>query len=409
MFACFDLWVKAAPDEMYVLSQRQAKDLGVVNNGRRPPEWSIASFPGGTMLQGRQTTADGTGMVYFSCDGKQTVFGSVYEAAGTGDAVTARGWSHSLTIDSDDAIPLEALAVSEQGRRCPLDIPLDAASDSPGDVGETDRSSDEAFRPGLTRNQLCASTSTISPASMVRTFLGNCLRAKGQGRGGMVYQRLIRQQGGAAMQTMKLGEVAISRVIEIDRSSFPTASMLLRLERRCHRRPPSLALPHFFDERTGDLASRIQTYVVKTPRHTILIDTGVGNDKVSHARSRVEHAGRYLSRRSRRAVGVTPEQVDFVVCTHLHVDHVGWNTRWQDGRWVPTFPNAKYVYRRRRVGVPEVRERIRQGRVGMHRRQRGASSSRPVRRCSSTATSRSASTSASSRGSATPPATSACA
>src|SRR4030095_1806563 len=149
-------------------------------------------------------------------------------------------------------------------------------------------------------------------------------------------------RGDSSMQAMKLGEVTISRVIEIDRSSFPTASML----------PDSTAgeiaahhhwlKPHFFDERIGDLASRIQTYVVRTPRHTILIDTGVGNDKTpTGAPSWNMRRSAYLD--DLAAIGVTPEQVDFVLCTHLHVDHVGWNTRWQDGRWVPTFPNARYL------------------------------------------------------------------
>jgi len=143
-------------------------------------------------------------------------------------------------------------------------------------------------------------------------------------------------------QPMKLGEVTISRVIEIDRSSFPTASMLpdsTGAEVAAHYH---WLKPHFFDERTGDLASRIQTYVVRTPRHTILIDTGVGNDKArTGAPAWNMRKGTYLD--DLAAVGVTPEQVDFVVCTHLHVDHVGWNTRWQDGRWIPTFPNARYV------------------------------------------------------------------
>jgi glyoxylase-like metal-dependent hydrolase (beta-lactamase superfamily II) len=100
--------------------------------------------------------------------------------------------------------------------------------------------------------------------------------------------------------------------------------------------------PHFFDEATGDLGSRIQSYVVRMPGRTILIDTCVGNDK-----PRPENAvwnmrqGSYLDDLKR--AGVTPEQVDTVVCTHLHVDHVGWNTRWLDGRWSPTFPNATYV------------------------------------------------------------------
>jgi len=47
------------------------------------------------------------------------------------------------------------------------------------------------------------------------------------------------------------------------------------------------------------------------------------------------------------AAGIHPEQIDYVFCTHMHVDHVGWNTRWQDGHWVPTFPNAKYIFSRK--------------------------------------------------------------
>ena len=144
------------------------------------------------------------------------------------------------------------------------------------------------------------------------------------------------------MQTMKLGEVSISRVIEIDRSSFPTASMLpdsTADEIAAHHR---WLKPHFFDERTGDLASRIQTYVVRTPRHTVVIDTGVGNGK-TRAGSSAWHMRQSSYLDDLAAVGVTPEQVDFVLCTHLHVDHVGWNTRWKDGRWVPTFPKARYV------------------------------------------------------------------
>jgi glyoxylase-like metal-dependent hydrolase (beta-lactamase superfamily II) len=101
--------------------------------------------------------------------------------------------------------------------------------------------------------------------------------------------------------------------------------------------------PHFFDDAVGDLASRIQTYIVRTPEHTVLVDTGVGNDK-----SREDNAlwhrrqGTYLD--DLAAAGVVPEQVDVVVCTHLHVDHVGWNTRLVDGRWVPTFPEAAYLF-----------------------------------------------------------------
>jgi glyoxylase-like metal-dependent hydrolase (beta-lactamase superfamily II) len=101
--------------------------------------------------------------------------------------------------------------------------------------------------------------------------------------------------------------------------------------------------PHFFDDVTGDLGSRIQTWIVRTPQHTVLVDTGVGNDKSRHETDLWnKRQGGYLD--DLRAAGVSPEQVDLVLCTHLHVDHVGWNTRLVDGRWVPTFPKARYVF-----------------------------------------------------------------
>lgn len=175
----FDLWVKAGPDEMYVLSQRQASELGVVNNGRKPPEWSVAAFPGGTLLQGQQTTADGTGMVYFSCDKKQTVFGSVYEGAGSSEAITARGWSHWLTIDGHDEIPLEALGVSSKDgfARSTFILPpnLVRLAMSAKQIGHQ-------MRPTNSRSPSIAYRVDIDDksTSMVRRFLGNCLRGRGR-------------------------------------------------------------------------------------------------------------------------------------------------------------------------------------------------------------------------------------
>ena len=147
------------------------------------------------------------------------------------------------------------------------------------------------------------------------------------------------------MQTLTLGDVGISRVVEIGRSSFPTSQMLPESDAGRIAAHHRWLTPHFFDETTGDLGSRIQTWIVRTPRHTVLVDTGVGNDK--------ERGDNPLWNRRTggllddlRAAGVTPEQVDLVLCTHLHVDHVGWNTRLVDGRWLPTFPNARYLLAR---------------------------------------------------------------
>lgn len=142
---------------------------------------------------------------------------------------------------------------------------------------------------------------------------------------------------------IRIGDVTIQSVVEIPRSAYPTTTMLPDATPEGVARHHGWLRPHFWDDTTGDLGSRIQTYVVRTPRSTVLIDTCVGNDK-HRDESPLWHRrrGRWLDDLAAVA-GVTPEQVDLVVCTHLHVDHVGWNTRLVDGRWVPTFPRAAYV------------------------------------------------------------------
>ena len=96
----------------------------------------------------------------------------------------------------------------------------------------------------------------------------------------------------------------------------------------------------------GRMLLSFHTFLLRTGRYTILVDGCCGNDKPRAARPQ-GHMLRtdYLGELAR--AGVRPEEVDFVMCTHLHWDHVGWNTRLVDGRWVPTFPNARYVIARR--------------------------------------------------------------
>ena len=94
---------------------------------------------------------------------------------------------------------------------------------------------------------------------------------------------------------------------------------------------------------SGKLILPVQGFLLKTPNHVILVDACVGNDKTVpttpdwHQRS----GNRFMA--ALTAAGIAPDDVDYVLCTHLHVDHVGWNTRLKDGRWVPTFPNARYL------------------------------------------------------------------
>lgn len=104
--------------------------------------------------------------------------------------------------------------------------------------------------------------------------------------------------------------------------------------------------PHSIDPATGNVILAFRSYLVRTGGLTILIDTCVGNDKERPLRPNW-HRQHWPWMDNLRAHGVAPEDVDIVMCTHLHTDHVGWNTRLEDGRWVPTFPNARYLFHER--------------------------------------------------------------
>ena len=86
----------------------------------------------------------------------------------------------------------------------------------------------------------------------------------------------------------------------------------------------------------------IQSFLVKTPHHTILVDACFGNHK-ERTNPRFNMLDTPWLARLAEA-GAAPEDIDFVMCTHLHGDHVGWNTRLDNGRWVPTFPHATYLF-----------------------------------------------------------------
>ena len=143
----------------------------------------------------------------------------------------------------------------------------------------------------------------------------------------------------------KLGELEIHRAIESEVPIFDTFTFFPDATREVVEANKDWLMPRYIDPKTIEVILCIQSYVIKTSHHTILVDTCVGNHKSRPARPSwhmqnspfIEELG---------SVGVHPEEVDFVLCTHLHVDHVGWNTKLLDGRWVPTFPNAKYIVSR---------------------------------------------------------------
>lgn len=101
-------------------------------------------------------------------------------------------------------------------------------------------------------------------------------------------------------------------------------------------------IPDFANDE-GRLKMSIHALVVETPTRRIIVDTCLGNDKEGRAVPTWNHLNTPFLRHLADA-GFAPDSIDTVLCTHLHVDHVGWNTRLVEGQWVPTFPNARYLF-----------------------------------------------------------------
>jgi glyoxylase-like metal-dependent hydrolase (beta-lactamase superfamily II) len=101
--------------------------------------------------------------------------------------------------------------------------------------------------------------------------------------------------------------------------------------------------PAFLDPSNNALLLCIQSFVIKTPHHNILIDSCVGNHKPRPARPFWNMMNSDRFEKELGGLGLGVGDIDYVMCTHLHGDHVGWNTRLDNGRWVPTFPKAKYI------------------------------------------------------------------
>jgi glyoxylase-like metal-dependent hydrolase (beta-lactamase superfamily II) len=146
--------------------------------------------------------------------------------------------------------------------------------------------------------------------------------------------------------TFKAGDLTIHRIIEQETTFLAALEFLPTLT------PEVLAENRAWMQAAKALDERdvlilcFQSYVVKTPHHTILIDSCIGNDKPRPQRPKWNMKTDDTYIRGLAAAGLSVGDIDYVMCTHLHVDHVGWNTRLENGRWVPTFPKARYVFAR---------------------------------------------------------------
>src|ERR1700678_2516970 len=136
-----------------------------------------------------------------------------------------------------------------------------------------------------------------------------------------------------------IGRVKITKVVELETAGHTRFILPLAGREEIQRLP--WLFPHFANE-DGRMKMSIHALVVETPTRRIVVDTGLGNDKQQRAvPTWNDRQGPFLD--DLTAAGFPPESIDTVLCTHLHVDHVGWNTRLEGGRWVPTFPRAQYL------------------------------------------------------------------
>jgi glyoxylase-like metal-dependent hydrolase (beta-lactamase superfamily II) len=139
----------------------------------------------------------------------------------------------------------------------------------------------------------------------------------------------------------RIGDIKLTRIVEAEGLRAPEY-MFRDLTPDMVREQVWLR-PDFATE-AGQLISSIHAFVIETRDRRIIVDTCIGNDKARRMPRWNMLQTAFLS--DLAAAGYPAERIDTVLCTHLHVDHVGWNTRLVGGRWVPTFPNARYLFGR---------------------------------------------------------------
>jgi glyoxylase-like metal-dependent hydrolase (beta-lactamase superfamily II) len=139
---------------------------------------------------------------------------------------------------------------------------------------------------------------------------------------------------------MALGNATVTRIVETQLQM--RTSLFSDTPAQAWADNADLLVPGFWDRDADEWRIAVQSWVIQVDGLTVVVDTGVGNDRDRPHMPPLEHlATDFLANFT--AAGFDPMAVDIVVNTHVHTDHVGWNTHWLDGRWVPTFPNARYV------------------------------------------------------------------
>ncbi|MCT9081644.1 MBL fold metallo-hydrolase [Streptomyces fulvoviolaceus] len=144
------------------------------------------------------------------------------------------------------------------------------------------------------------------------------------------------------VQSLVIGDVEIVRVVEWQGPFAPTRVLVPGCGPEVWQGRREELVPDHWEPDSDHVVAALQTWVVRSAGRTVLVDTGVGNGRERPSNPLFHRRQGDLPGRLER-VGVRPEDVDVVVNTHIHADHVGWNTHDVDGEWAPTFPNARYL------------------------------------------------------------------
>jgi glyoxylase-like metal-dependent hydrolase (beta-lactamase superfamily II) len=160
-----------------------------------------------------------------------------------------------------------------------------------------------------------------------------------------VHSTAVNSTGQPTSPQWQCGNVSLTRIVESEGPLLSPFELLPDCTPDHINENLSWLAPRFYDPQAQLLVITIQSFLLRAGGKTILVDACSGDHK--DRRRPFFHRREWGWLEKLEAAGVRPADVDIVMCSHLHVDHVGWNTRLRNGTWVPTFPNARYLISQR--------------------------------------------------------------
>src|ERR1700719_3030129 len=140
-----------------------------------------------------------------------------------------------------------------------------------------------------------------------------------------------------------VGQITVTRVEETYLPTYPATQIFPEWNDEINARHAHWLAPHHYEPNGGLIKLSVHSWLLRIGGRNILIDSCCGNNKLKPNRPFWTNLNTDYPERL-AAAGARPDEIDMVMCTHLHHDHVGWNTQLRDGKWVPRFPNARYLF-----------------------------------------------------------------